>query len=173
MAIKIEIEAASAAEMHQELATLLFGLGGEKEFRKIVVEPSEGIIGQEAGGAVAKPEPEEVKEAPKKKRRTKAEIEAEKDAKAEADAKTAEAATAPVDEPEEDGTPETQDMPKEESKPEAGKQYDIDDVRQLIMVKGSSKKGLVGSILKSYGVKVLPELSHEQLQEVYTKIEAL
>lgn len=173
MAIKIEIEAASAAEMHEELKTLLFGAAGPTlktagplDLPK--AEPGKVIeIGANADG------PEPAKEATKKKRRTKAEIEAEKDAKAEADAKMAEAATAPVDEPEEDGTPETQDMPKEESKSEADKQYDIDDVRQLIMVKGSSKKGLVGNILKSYGVKVLPELTEQQLQEVYAKVEEL
>src|SRR5690606_29804312 len=107
---------------------------------------------------------EPVKEAPKKKRRTKAEIEAEKAEKAET---TTEEAPETHEEPEE----VLNVAAKEDVK--ADKQYDIDDVRQLIMVKGSSKKGLVGNILKSYGVKVLPELTEQQLQEVYAKIEAL
>lgn len=164
MAIKIEIEAASAAEMHEELKTLLFGAtsptlktAGPLDLPK--AEPGKVI---EIGAKAESSEP--VKEAPKKKRRTKAEIEAEKAEQAEA---TTEEAPETHEEPEEVLNVAAKDDVK------AGKQYDIDDARQLIMVKGSSKKALVAGILKSYGVKVLPELSEEQLQEVYAKIEEL
>lgn len=168
MAIKIEIEAASAAEMHQELATLLFGLGGEKQFRKIVVEPSEGLTQQEAPKTEAETI-DEPAEAPKKKRRTKAEIEAEKKAQEEPETKQSES--------EEPATEKAHEEPEEVLNPapekKAAKVYDVNDLRQLAVSKGTSKKPGIANILKKYGVQTFPQLSSEDMQKVYAEIEVL
>lgn len=169
MAIKIEIEAASAAEMHTELKSLLFGAPRPHQVTSDNwSEEYQGQVGEERkaepidkSSAAADPEP--VKETPKKKRRSKAETETGKAAEVET---AVEAVPEIHEEPEEVLNP----APAKETKV---KKYSLDDTRQLIITKGSSKKAKIAAILGKHGVQTLPQLSEDQLQEVYVEIEAL
>ena len=184
MAIKIEIEAASAAEMHEELKTLLFGTGGGAPLQLIVDGKTEvptekpGIFnGASKGedmkvGSASRSIDEPVGEQPKKKRRTKAEIEAEKKAQEEPETEQPESEESATEK-----APETHEEPEEVLNPapekKAAKVYDVNDLRQLAVSKGTPKKPGIANILKKYGVQTFPQLSSEDMQKVYAEIEVL
>lgn len=175
MAIKIEIEAASAAEMHEELKTLLFGAAGPvlktagpidlpkgEPGKFIEVEGGDAPEGKEQNPDTAKGDK------PKTRRRTKAEIEAEKKAQEKPETDQPES-----EEPATEKAPETEEEPEKTTEKKVAKVYDVNDLRQLAVSKGTPKKPGIANILKKYGVQTFPQLSSEDMQKVYAEIEVL
>lgn len=179
MAIKIEIEAASAAEMHAELKALLFGATGPvlktagpidlpkgEPGKFIEVEGGDASEGKEQNPDTAK------EDKPKTRRRTKAEIEAEKKAQEKPETEQPESEESATEK-----APETHEEPEEVLNPapekKAAKVYDVNDLRQLAVSKGTPKKPGIANILKKYGVQTFPQLSSEDMQKVYAEIEVL
>lgn len=175
MSIKIEIESASVAEMHEELKALLFGVAaGRPALRSSGQVEAPEKQGQGKTEVVA--EPKEAQETPetkpeeaepvKKKRRTKAEIEAEKAAKEAEEAQQGEPETEEAEEE------EAEEVPAKEEKAPA--KITIHSLRELAVSKGSAKKPLIAKILQNeFGGRTFPNIDESEYPALYKKIEAL